>query len=291
MKSIPILKFYKHKYGRKLLVDVIDIDYMRKDLTKMPVYRETFYSLILITGGIEEISINEHKCNVHPGTIITSVPGEIWKWQPDTRLEGRVLLWEEEFLLSFFNDRQFLRRFAYLQPERTTPFLETDDELNERLLHIFDGMSDEIHNGSPDKDSHLLRAMLYETLMLINRAKNVGNPDVSRGEIAAKRYADTFVNLVNEHFADEHGIEFYAGKLFITSNYLNKIIKKSLGMTAKSFITEKIISEAKRLLTYTTQSVTEISYILNFESPSYFVHYFHKNEGITPNQYRESLKD
>lgn len=34
MNKIPLYRFYRYKYGRGLLVDVIDIDLMRKNLRK-----------------------------------------------------------------------------------------------------------------------------------------------------------------------------------------------------------------------------------------------------------------
>lgn len=38
MKSIPLYKFYKHKYGNELLIDVIDIDVMKADISQTSVY-------------------------------------------------------------------------------------------------------------------------------------------------------------------------------------------------------------------------------------------------------------
>lgn len=61
MKSIPLYKFYKHKYGSELLVDVIDIDVMKADISQTSVYCTSFYSIILFTDGEGDIAINEYK--------------------------------------------------------------------------------------------------------------------------------------------------------------------------------------------------------------------------------------
>ena len=42
MKRIPLYKFFKHKYGQELLVDVVNLDKMKPDIHRTPVYRETF---------------------------------------------------------------------------------------------------------------------------------------------------------------------------------------------------------------------------------------------------------
>lgn len=45
MKRIPIYKFYKHKYGDELLVDVISYEKMMPDIRRTLVFSETFYSV------------------------------------------------------------------------------------------------------------------------------------------------------------------------------------------------------------------------------------------------------
>lgn len=61
MKSIPLYKFYKHKYGNELLIDVIDIDVMKADISQTSVYCTSFYSIILFMDGAEDIAINGQK--------------------------------------------------------------------------------------------------------------------------------------------------------------------------------------------------------------------------------------
>ncbi|WP_455591966.1 helix-turn-helix domain-containing protein [Bacteroides sp.] len=147
-------------------------------------------------------------------------------------------------------------------------------------------MMDEIH-ATKEIDHHVLRAMLYETLMLFNRAETTDSNTQQINLAFAIRYIDSFAKQANLDFAKQHDVEYYADKLCITSNYLNKIVRQSLGVTTKIYIRNKIISEAKRLLIYTTMSVTEITDKLHFESDSYFIRYFRKYVGVTPIQYRK----
>ena len=169
MKRIPLYKFFKHKYGAELLVDVVNLDKMKPDVHRTPVYRETFYSLLLIASGAEAVTINGHAATVSRGHVLTSIPGEIWAMSADTKLEALNLIFEEEFLLDFFSDTHFLNHFRYLQADRPSPFLILDDKLNDRLLQLYLDMQREIHR--PEQDQHILRAMLYEALMLLNRTR------------------------------------------------------------------------------------------------------------------------
>lgn len=286
MKQIPLYKFYKRKYGTELLVDVIVIDDMKRNIARTPVFRETFYCIILVTDGTEELSVNGHKRTMQAGDVVCSRPGEVWQWQPDPKLEGLVLIFEEPFLLSFFNDPHFLDRLVYLRSDRTSPFLQPDAALQERLRHLLSLMKAEIDDGR-NKDQHILRAMLYETLMLLNRAECVGDSEQSMNEVSVSRYVGDFVRMVDAEYMERHEVEYYAGKLCITSNYLNKIVRQALGTTAKIHIQRKLLEEARRLLVYTTLTVTEIAERLHFDSASYFVRFFKKQTGQTPLQYRE----
>lgn len=291
MKSIPLYTFHKRKYGAELLVDVLDLDYVKKGIRKTPVHRETFYCIIFITEGCEKVGVNGQEREVREGDVICSRPGEVWSWMPEPQLKGYVLIFEEQFLLSFFNDSRFLERFAYLQTDRLSPFLRPESELFRRLLHLFKEMKTEIDDDpTAEKDEHILRAMLYETLMLLNRAGNAPAENISGTDTAADRYADAFVKLVEREFATQHEVEYYANALCITPNYLNKIVRRRLGTTTKQYLTGKIAAEAKRLLTYTSLSIAEIADRLHFETATYFVRFFRKAAGTAPGLYRKQSR-
>lgn len=290
MKQIPLYKFYKKKYGQELLIDILDLEYVKTGIRLNPIHRETFYCIIFITEGSEEVAVNEHCRRVSPGEVICSRPGEIWKWQSDPRLEGIVLIFEEQFLLSFFKDPLFLDRFAYFRADRSSPFLLLDEGLQERLCHLLLLMKDEMGSHT-EKDQHLLRAMLYETLMLLNRADIPNAPDrQSMNEVSVSRYVDRFTSLVATEYVAHHDVEYYADSLCITANYLNKVVRQTLGTTAKLYIHKLLFEEARRRLTYTSATVSEIADDLHFDTVSYFIRFFRRHAGMTPLQYRENNK-
>ena len=204
-------------------------------------------------------------------------------------MQALNLVFEKEFLLAFFRDSHFLDQFGYLSADRASHFLQLDDTLFNRLFGLYREMQHEI-NDTEQKDRHILRAMLYETLMLLSRAE-VKCPEhiESKNTMPTSRYIERFVGLVNDHFTRESGTEFYADRLCITSNYLNKIVKRTLGKSTKTYIQERRMQEACRQLRYTTLSVQEISEWLGYESATYFVHSFHKTMKQTPQEYRKKI--
>jgi len=289
MKEIRLYKFHKRKYGTELSIDVLVLDYIKPGIRKAPVHRESFYCIILITEGCEVVAVNGNKRTVRSGDVICSRPGEVWSWQPDTTLEGLVLIFEGAFLLSFFNDTHFIDRFAYLQADRESPFLQPDAELRLRLKMLLRSMKTEI-DSQTEKDSHMLRAMLYETLILLGRVSNTSVQGRPINEVPVSRYVDGFIRAVDADYAERHNVEYYANKLCITPNYLNKIVRQSLGTTTKAYIHGRIFGETERLLSYTTLGVAEIADRLHFDSPSHFVRFFKKQAKATPLQYRRNTE-
>lgn len=294
MEKIPVIHFFKHKYGDELLVDLNDIHYIKQGIKRNPIHRYSFYCLILVTDGREEIGVNDNRITAERGTIVAGIPGDVWCWNADTRLQGYVLCFEEEFLLSFFNDRLFLQKFPYLQADRPSPFYRADGGLFSRVGQVMEQIKGEIHGSEtnlrktslPEIDQHILRAMLYEILTLFKRAEALSVSADSVKDLGQKRYLEPFIRLVEKHFAEDRSTRFYADRLCITPNYLNKIVKQELGTTAKGYINGKTVQEIKNLLDYTSLSVAEIADNLRFLSASYLVRYFKAQTGSTPAQYR-----
>lgn len=211
----------------------------------------------------------------------------MWSFPQSVTLKALNLVFEKEFLLSFFNDPHFLNQFEYLSAGRQSPFLHLSDSLYERIHTLYKEMRDEIV-GREEKDQHILRAMLYETLMLLKRAgMSAAYSDKNKNQMPVSRYVEQFVRLVNDNYATQHGTEFYADKLCITSNYLNKIVRHALGKSTKSYIEDIIMRNACRQLRYTTLTVQEISEWLGYETPTYFVRSFRKLMRMTPLEYRK----
>jgi len=290
VKRIPVYKFFKHKYGNELLVDVVDYEKMMPAIRKTPVFSMTFYSITVVLDGNDEVSINGRSHKVEKGNVICTIPGEIWSFAATPTFKALNLVFEKEFLLSFFSDSHFLERFTYLAADRPSPFLSLDEILFERILTLYHEMQHEIVS-SEQKDQHMLRALLYETMMLLQRAPMVEVDHIesvqrSLADIPVSRYVDDFQKLVAENFRVEHGTEFYADRLFITPNYLNKIVHRTLGMSAKSFIQEQIFQEACCLLRYTTLTVQEIANQLGFSTSTYFVRTFKNHMKMTPMDFR-----
>jgi AraC family transcriptional regulator, transcriptional activator of pobA len=93
--------------------------------------------------------------------------------------------------------------------------------------------------------------------------------------------------LIDDHFRKERLISFYAEKLAMTADRLNDHVKRATGVTAGHLIRQRVLTEAKRQLVFTTQAIHEIAYDLAFSDPSHFTRFFRKQTGMTPQAFRE----
>jgi AraC family transcriptional activator of pobA len=92
--------------------------------------------------------------------------------------------------------------------------------------------------------------------------------------------------LVEEHFHKERQLAFYADRLAMTVDRLNDHVKRATGVTAGHLIRQRVLTEAKRQLVFTSQPIHEIAYDLAFSDPSHFARFFRKQTGTTPHEFR-----
>jgi len=93
--------------------------------------------------------------------------------------------------------------------------------------------------------------------------------------------------LVDEYFRREHQLGFYAEKLGMTVDRLNDHVKRATGVTAGHLIRQRLLTEAKRQLVFTTQPIQDIAEELAFSDPSHFARFFRKQTGTTPHEFRD----
>lgn len=101
---------------------------------------------------------------------------------------------------------------------------------------------------------------------------------------------DVFRELIDENLYNHKQPSWYAEKMNLTTHQLNTIIKSTLGKSSSELIKECTLLEAKRYLLATTNLVNQISWHLGFEDVSYFIRFFKKCTGYSPEAFRAQYK-
>ncbi|CCH54739.1 transcriptional regulator, AraC family [Fibrisoma limi BUZ 3] len=96
---------------------------------------------------------------------------------------------------------------------------------------------------------------------------------------------------IDECFRDLHEVGEYASLLNLSAGHLSEVVKAQSGKPAITHIHERLVLEARRLLFHTQHSAKEIAFDLGFSDPSYFTRFFKRETGVTPADYRTTIRE
>ncbi|NOT73511.1 MAG: AraC family transcriptional regulator [Cyclobacteriaceae bacterium] len=289
IKDIPTLS----NDGFKIIMSYYDpIEYSKKNFNDfyihglsdktyeikipLPPHRQTNNSIILVTkgslvssSGFDNFKIDQNSMIVVPAGQITSL------LSMSSNIEGYYLHFGTNYLSQTnldFSDwlTRPVIRFKKDEVKHLTTLLHRMQRLNERgvntaILKLY------------------LKTFLAEMKQSIDFQMRMNLP-------AHERITIDFKKLLNYNIRNHQSAGFYAEKLHITTNHLNKSVKATLRRSASSLIDETLVVEAKIVMQESRASISEVAFELGFHDPSYFGRFFKKHTGFVPNEYRKMIE-
>jgi AraC family transcriptional activator of pobA len=146
----------------------------------------------------------------------------------------------------------------------------------------------EHYQQQAEKDSDLLRILLLQLFLTVQAGIETEKPAHPPAFTQKQQLLADWKKLIEQHYKTLRRPSEYAELLFVTPNHLNALCQDLLGRPAGEVIRDRVLLEAKRLLTNAAMTATEIAYELNFQDNSYFTRFFKKYEGITPDEFRRA---
>jgi len=107
--------------------------------------------------------------------------------------------------------------------------------------------------------------------------------------ISTSQEVDNAVAYIEENFKSDIRLDDVSKYINLTPSYVSKLFKKKLGVNFNRYLTERKMTEAKRMLKEENVNINEIAFIIGYNEPNYFCKVFKKIEGITPSQYRQNF--
>lgn len=145
---------------------------------------------------------------------------------------------------------------------------------------------DEPHLFRDEMLGALLAAHILDLYDIHSRQDRVENIPERAAELMHR-----FIDLLQNGMARKsRELGHYASLLCITPHYLSDISREISGKPAGYWIDRFAITDIIRRVSDTGKSLTEISEYFNFRSLSHFSRYFTAKVGMTPTQYRNSMK-
>lgn len=148
-----------------------------------------------------------------------------------------------------------------------------------------------IRNTEDTYRTELLQGTFY--LLMLSLCHEMERLSLATGKGEKKNRAWSLVNdfmvLVGRHYTRHRDVAYYATRLCISPDYLNKLSVKYMFLKAKEYINRQCIVAIKTYLSSIDLSVKNIASELNFEDASYMCRFFRRMTGMSPLEYRERL--
>lgn len=290
MKKIPVRQLSSvhqelpshERFSIRRVEDIVLPDEERKTIQHL--HKHDFFFILALQNGKGAHEVDFVSYNLHNNSIFFLRPGQAHKLDLKPGSTGFII----EFNAAFCHPNnkssgQRLRRASnknYCKPEI---------QRFNKLLTILSDIFIEYTNRE-DGYRDIIRASLdIFFIEFMRESHNPNDPKIISNLYAQDRFEE-FLELLDKHIVTHKQVAQYTDLMNLSAYQLNEITKSSVGKTASELINEHILLEAKRYLLATPNQVKDIADQLGFEDNSYFIRFFKKHIGHSPEAFRKSFK-
>ncbi|MGO1245515.1 MAG: helix-turn-helix domain-containing protein [Sphingobacterium sp.] len=241
-----------------------------------------FYTIIYFEEEGGRFAIDQSIVQIEKGEALSIAPSSVCTFEINKEAKGWILLFTEAFFTQRYNDN-VLHDFSFLKSNAVYKHFENNIDFAKWRM-MMDSMRDELKLS--DKDSKtILRSYLNIVLGMLERCSGLRLATSYNKE--RENRVRAFEQLLEQYYKKERFPSFYAEKLNISTNYLNRVCRDRRNKSVGELIRDRILLEAERLLYHTFKNISEISFELGFDSLSYFITFFKKKHGVSPEEFRK----
>jgi AraC family transcriptional activator of pobA len=242
------------------------------------------FQIFFITSG-EGVLIQDNKRMDLKAPCILLIPTNTFhgfEFQSD--VTGEVFTIAEQFIETIFKNTPLI--LLELNKAKQYSFDANSQDLND-FTYLKSKIVKAISENNPYKKISL--QSLFQLFFIgLHSLKNSFEGQKEHSNNRTLDYFLAFQKLTKKTFPESKLIKEYASELRITPVHLNRICQTLVQKSALQVVHEYYLTEAKKYLLYTSHSISEISYLLNFKDPAYFSRLFKKQTGLSPNIFRSN---
>lgn len=209
---------------------------------------------------------------VGAGDIVVIGANVLHATRPETDLRFAVLIIDRSFCLANGIDTNVLEFDALVR----------DDDLRGHL----DALIREYAKPDRPYRTTAIRAEVLLILSLLCRSYSRPHTAPS-GDSRLLSCIRQAVGILRSEYASDLSLDAVATRVGLSKYYFAREFRRITGYTFISYLNVIRIQEAKRLLSQTEQSISEIGRACGFENASYFSRAFRSVTGKTPGAYRK----
>lgn len=247
-------------------------------------HRHDFYFILAIQKGkgVHEIDFIPHE--VSDNSIFFLRPGQVHRLELTAGTTGFLMEFDSTFYQpkSPITDQRWKKAFAknYCKAEAAG-----FKKLYSLLINIFDEYTTK-QEGFTEAITANLDLVFIEYVRQSQHPKAISKT----GSGYAQERFEEFLHLLEVNIGSMKNVSDYADLLNLSPYQLNSITKALVGKTVSDLISEQIILEAKRYLLATPGQVKDVADHLGYEDVSYFIRFFKKHTGHSPEAFRKNFK-
>jgi AraC family transcriptional activator of pobA len=267
MKKIPIRQINTQSFTLRKLEDVMAGKEMQHAL-----HRHDFYFILAVQKGKGAHEIDFEKFAVTDNVVYLLRPGQVHELQLKAGASGYIM----EFSPGFY------------QPSRkalNTNFCPLDNSRFEKMLQQLLIMHRELQEKREAYHDAIKASLDIFFIEFLRQQQSLENKTKKILPYVQDRLEE-FLEMVKLHSAENKQVAWYTDQMNLSAYQLNEITKATIGKPSSEIINDHIILEAKRYLLATANQVKEIADQLGYEDISYFIRFFKKHTGYTPDTFR-----
>jgi AraC family transcriptional activator of pobA len=282
LSNFQYKKLFLPNITEKILSNNADIqlyrleDYLKGILMPVIPYRTTFNFVLFITKGHLKQYLENKEYRVEKGGVIFIKQGTITATiELSDDVEGFFLAYENNIVSE--QELPKHKTSIFFMP----PFLNLDNLTYGTIKQLLTIMEQELWLNTLNLNEIIITMLHLILVKILSTDSDSHHKSATRPMELSLQFRD----ILFKYHRDEKRVTFYADKLSVTENYLNKCVKNITQKSPKQWINEMDINYSKALL-QSSKDIAEIAYQLNFHTASHFTQLFKKITGITPKEYR-----
>jgi AraC family transcriptional regulator, transcriptional activator of pobA len=247
-------------------------------------HKHNFYFILALEKGqgIHQIDFVDYE--VTDNVVFILRPGQVHQLQLQADCTGFLL----EFDTSFYQPKHTITEHRW-RKATSKNYCALEESRLKKIISILSNIFFEYTNRQ-DGYAEAIKANLdLFFIEFVRQSRNQREISTHTGNYTQERYEE-LLGLLEANISEMKQVSQYAELLNLSTYQLNSITKASAGKTTADLINEQVILEAKRHLLATTNQVKDIAWYLGYEDASYFIRFFKKHTGHSPDAFRKNFK-
>lgn len=287
MKNIPIRSLHSDKTvpvpaGEFSIRRIEEIQ--KGDDLVQPMHRHDFYFVLAIQQGSGVHEIDFVPYDISNNSIFFLRPGQVHQLELKADSKGFLL----KFDTTFYHPADSVSA-QRLKKATNKTLCKFETGRFEKLLFALSNICREFSIKEEGYIEAIKANLDLFFIEYIRQSRDVKKVNDNVSDYTQERFEE-LTSLLDANITSVKSVSQYAEMLSMSVYQLNSIVKTMVGKTASELIDEHIVLEAKRLLLGTANQVKDIAWHLGYEDPSYFIRYFKKRTGHSPEAFRQKFK-